>query len=128
MGAGPYRFVAFSPGVELTLEAFEGYWRKPPTVKRLVFRVVPDEATRLAGLKRGEVDVVYSLRGALADEVRRSSGLAVKPVVGQFTYWYSFVDQWDPSRPGLTGACASPPTSPSTAGPSTRRRRSASRG
>src|SRR5687767_4475304 len=36
IGAGPYKFVSFNPGVELVLEAFEQYWRKPPTVKRLV--------------------------------------------------------------------------------------------
>ena len=30
VGAGPYRFVAFTPGVELVLEAFEPYWRKVP--------------------------------------------------------------------------------------------------
>src|SRR5438309_7647760 len=28
VGAGPYKFVSFNPGVELVLEAFEGYWRK----------------------------------------------------------------------------------------------------
>src|SRR5499426_4155180 len=28
VGAGPYRFVSFTPGVELALEAHEGYWRK----------------------------------------------------------------------------------------------------
>jgi len=49
----PYRFVSFTPGVELVFEAFEGYWRKTPSVKRLVFRVIPDETTRLAALKRG---------------------------------------------------------------------------
>lgn len=32
--AGPYRFVSFNPGVELVLEAFEGYWRKPPSSRR----------------------------------------------------------------------------------------------
>src|SRR5262245_7444941 len=52
VGAGPYRFVSFTPGVELVLEAFDQYWRKPPQVKRLVFKVIPDEATRLAALKR----------------------------------------------------------------------------
>src|SRR5438067_904449 len=45
IGAGPYKFVSFNPGVELVLEAFEGYWRKPPSVKRLVMKVIPDEAT-----------------------------------------------------------------------------------
>ena len=52
VGAGPYKFVSFTPGVELTLEAFDGYWRKIPSVKRLVIRSIPDETTRLAALKR----------------------------------------------------------------------------
>ena len=30
IGAGPYKFVSFTPGVELVCEAFEGYWRKAP--------------------------------------------------------------------------------------------------
>src|SRR5262249_41991319 len=30
IGAGPYKFVSFSPGVELVMEAFDGYWRKTP--------------------------------------------------------------------------------------------------
>src|SRR5215468_493214 len=42
VGAGPYKFVSFTPGVELVLEAHEQYWRKAPTVKRLVLKAVPD--------------------------------------------------------------------------------------
>src|SRR5207249_8390836 len=83
IGAGPYKFVSFTPGVELVLEAFEGYWRKVPTVKRLVMKVIPDEATRTAALKRGEIDIAYSIRGELAEEVRKISGLSLKPVVLQ---------------------------------------------
>jgi peptide/nickel transport system substrate-binding protein len=30
IGAGPYRFVAFTPGVEVVFEAYEKYWRKLP--------------------------------------------------------------------------------------------------
>jgi peptide/nickel transport system substrate-binding protein len=67
VGAGPYRFVSFKPGVELVLEAFEGYWRKAPNVKTLTLRVIPDESTRLAALKRGEVDIAYSITGPLAE-------------------------------------------------------------
>src|SRR5437764_3455916 len=79
IGAGPYKFVSFNPGVELVLEAFDQYWRKPPVVRRLVFRVIPDESTRLAALKRGEVDVVYSIRGELAEDLRNTPGLSLKP-------------------------------------------------
>jgi peptide/nickel transport system substrate-binding protein len=99
VGAGPYKFVSFNPGVELVVEAFEQYWKKVPTVKRLVFKVVPDESTRLAMLKRGEADIVYSIRGALAEELRRTLGLSLKPAVIQGTFWLAFVDQWDPKSP-----------------------------
>jgi len=99
IGAGPYKFVSFTPGVELVLEAFDQYWRKVPNVKRLVFKSIPDETTRLAALKRGEVDIAYNLRGELAQEVRRTPGLTLKPNVGQATHWIYFADQRDPKSP-----------------------------
>src|SRR5436305_9752954 len=99
IGAGPYKFVSFNPGVELVLEAFEGYWRKPPSVKRLVMKVIPDEATRLAALKHGEVDIAYSIRGELAESIRRTPGLSLKPVVLQAPNWVYFPEQWDPKSP-----------------------------
>jgi peptide/nickel transport system substrate-binding protein len=99
IGAGPYRFVSFTPGVELVLEAFEQYWRKAPTVKRLVLKVVPDEATRAVALKRGDVDIAYVLRGPLAEEIQRTPGLTLKPTVIQAMWWLYFADQWDPKSP-----------------------------
>jgi peptide/nickel transport system substrate-binding protein len=99
VGAGPYKFVSFTPGVELVLEANERYWRKAPSVKRLVFKVIPDESTRLAALKRGEADIAYSIRGALAEELRRTPGLTLKPAVIQGTFWLYFTDQWDAKSP-----------------------------
>ena len=99
VGAGPYRFVSFTPGVELVLEAHEQYWRKVPSVKRLVFKSIPDEATRLAMLKRGEADVVYLLQSALAEEARRTPGLTLRPTPIVSTHWLVFLDQWDPKSP-----------------------------
>ena len=99
VGAGPYRFVSFQPGVELVLEANESYWRKTPSVKRLIFRSVPDDTTRLAMLKRGEADIAYSLRGPLGEEVRRTPGLTLKAAIPTFTEWLVFVEQWDPKSP-----------------------------
>src|SRR5437867_2516481 len=99
VGAGPYKFASFTPGVELVLEAFDQYWRKPPSVKRLILKVIPDEATRLAALKRGEVDVAYVIRGALAEELRRTPGLTLKHAALNATFWINFLDQWDPKSP-----------------------------
>jgi len=91
--------VSFQPGVELVLEANESYWRKTPSVKRLIFRSVPDDTTRLAMLKRGEADIAYSLRGPLGEEVRRTPGLTLKAAIPTFTEWLVFVEQWDPKSP-----------------------------
>ena len=99
IGAGPYRFVSMNPGIELTLEAFEGYWRKVPSVKRIVIKSVPDETTRAAALKRGEVDVAYFLNGPIAEDVRRTSGLKLVATRTNTVFFLDFVDQWDPKSP-----------------------------
>jgi peptide/nickel transport system substrate-binding protein len=99
VGAGPYRFVSFNPGVELVFEAFEGYWRKTPSVKRLVFKAVPDPATRLAVLKRGEADFAFAVSGELGEEVRRTPGLTLRPTLFMSIHWLVFADQWDPNSP-----------------------------
>jgi peptide/nickel transport system substrate-binding protein len=99
IGAGPYRFVSFTPGVEVVLEANDTYWRKRPAVRRLVLKVIPDESTRFAALKRGEVDIVYSIRGALAEDLRRTPGLSLVPTVLHGTFWVYFPEQWDTKSP-----------------------------
>jgi peptide/nickel transport system substrate-binding protein len=99
IGAGPYRFVSASPGVELVLEAFDGYWRKVPSVKRLVMKSVPDETTRAAALKSGEVDIAYFLNGPVAEEVRRTPGLKLVATRTYAVFFLDFVDQWDSKSP-----------------------------
>jgi peptide/nickel transport system substrate-binding protein len=98
VGAGPYRFVSFNPGVELVVEAFDGYWRKVPSIKRIVFRSLPDETTRAAALKSGEVDLAMLLSGPTAQEIKGTPGLRLAaPLLGIF--WLDFPDQWDPKSP-----------------------------
>jgi peptide/nickel transport system substrate-binding protein len=99
VGAGPYKFVSFTPGVELVMEAFDDFWRKKPSIKRIVIKVIPDEATRLAALQRGEVDIAYSIRGELAEDLQRTPGLTLKPAVGSAPFWLYFPEQWDTKSP-----------------------------
>jgi peptide/nickel transport system substrate-binding protein len=99
IGAGPYKFVSHQPGVELILEAHDRYWRKTPHVKRLVMKVVPDESTRLAMLKKGEADIAYLLAGPVAEEVRRTPSLRLVPSGGQWVPAVCMFDQWDAKSP-----------------------------
>ena len=99
VGAGPYRVVSFTPGIELVMEAFDGYWRKTPGIKRLVFRSMPEETTRAAALKKGEVDIVYLLSGPVAEDIRRTPGLRLVAAQPPGVFWLDFPSQFDPKSP-----------------------------
>jgi peptide/nickel transport system substrate-binding protein len=99
VGLGPYKFVSHTPGIELVMEAFEGHWRKVPSVKRLVFKTVPDPTTRAAMLKNGEVDVAYMLDAPAALELKRDPSLRLGFSGAIGVHYLDFFDQWEPKSP-----------------------------
>jgi len=99
VGAGPFKFVSFQPGIELVLDAFPDYWRKPPQVKRIIMKSIPDESTRAAAVKTGEVDIAFLFVGPLAEELRRTPGVRITAPLLYGMYWLDFLDQWDPKSP-----------------------------
>jgi peptide/nickel transport system substrate-binding protein len=99
VGAGPYKLVSFTPGIELVVEAFPDYWRKAPSVKRIVMRSIPDESTRAAAVKTGEVDIAYLFGGAIAGDLRGTPGIKVVAPLVYGVYWLDFLDQWNPKSP-----------------------------
>src|SRR6266404_6211535 len=58
VGSGPYKFVEQVTGSHIKLAAVDNHWRiGTPKYKNMVFKLVPEETTRIALLRRGEVDV-----------------------------------------------------------------------
>ena len=58
MGTGPYKFVEQVVGSHIKLTAVDCHWRiGMPKYKNITFKLVPEETTRIALLRRGEVDV-----------------------------------------------------------------------
>jgi peptide/nickel transport system substrate-binding protein len=96
IGIGPFKFVSHTPGVELVLEANEGYWRKVPNLKRIVIKGVPEATTRLAMLKRREADIAVALQGAIAEEVQKDPSLKLVDTRHPSIFWLEFAEQWDP--------------------------------
>src|SRR2546421_475897 len=99
VGLGPYKFVSYTPGIELVVEAFEGYWRKMPSVKRMVFKTVPDPTARAAMVKNGEVDLAYMLDTPAAMELKRDPNLRLGFSGAIGVHYLDFFDQWDPKSP-----------------------------
>ena len=58
IGTGPYRFVSYVPDAELKLVRNEEYWGEKPHWKDVVFRIIPNDASRVATLLAGDVDMI----------------------------------------------------------------------
>src|SRR5262245_581512 len=99
VGLGPYRFVRATPGVEMVLEANEQYWRKKPSIKRVVIKGVPDRTTRLAMLKTGEADIGYLMVGVEAATIKADPKLRLVSVIPTATWWVEFPEQWKAKSP-----------------------------
>jgi peptide/nickel transport system substrate-binding protein len=99
IGLGPYKFVGHTPGIELTLEAYAGYWRKVPNVQRIVMKGIPEGTTRLAMLKKGEADIAVALESSVAEEVKRDSRLTLVETRHASINWLELSEQWDPKSP-----------------------------
>ena len=99
VGLGPYRFARMDPGQEIALEANDQYWRKKPSIKRVVIKGVPDRTTRLAMLKTGEADIGYLMVGVEAATIKADPKLRLATVIPSATWWIEFPEQWKPKSP-----------------------------
>jgi peptide/nickel transport system substrate-binding protein len=97
IGAGPYKLVSQQQGVKLEFEAFEDYYR-PVHVKQLTMVSVPEAATRVAMLERGEADIMYFVPGELIDRVKSNPKLRLAPVVSG-NWWLEFPGFQNPANP-----------------------------
>jgi len=99
VGCGPYKFVEFIPGVNLVVEAHEGFWRKIPHIKRMEFPMVKEPATRVAMLRRGELDSATLLQGVFYEDVKKDPKLTLYSPISPTKWLVYFAGQWDPKSP-----------------------------
>ena len=97
IGAGPYKLVSQQPGIQLDFEAFEDYYR-PVHVKQLTMLAVPEAATRVAMLERGEADIMYFVPGELIARIKSNPKLTLAPVLSA-NWWLEFPGFQDPKSP-----------------------------
>lgn len=58
IGTGPFKFTEWVKGSHIRLARNDEYWRPgKPYLDGMVFRFIPDAATRAAGIESGEIDV-----------------------------------------------------------------------
>ena len=77
IGTGPFRFVAYKPGAELTLTKNPTYWGTPPIWGRIDYRIVSNSAGRVAALLSGDVDLIDNVPTTDAARLRTDPRVAI---------------------------------------------------
>lgn len=80
VGTGPYSFKERRKGESVTLARYDGYWGKKPAYESVVFRVVPEAATRESLLLSGQAEVI--ILPPIADLPNLQKNSAVKVIAG----------------------------------------------
>jgi peptide/nickel transport system substrate-binding protein len=58
IGTGPYKYVSWEPNGDLVLDRFDDYWRGMGAWEQVIRKEIPNDSSRLAALKAGQVDVI----------------------------------------------------------------------
>jgi peptide/nickel transport system substrate-binding protein len=76
VGAGPFKVTRWVKNSELSLERFDGYWRKgQPYLDRVVMKPMSDETVRLTNLKSGTLQLVDAVPPQNVAELKREGAL-----------------------------------------------------
>ncbi|MCA0873508.1 ABC transporter substrate-binding protein [Seohaeicola saemankumensis] len=76
IGTGPFKFVEWASGDRIVVEKWDGYRDADQiNLDKITFRILPDNQTRFASLKSGEVDVIWTDRGPTIVEAKKDSSI-----------------------------------------------------
>lgn len=71
-GTGPYKFVERVHGEKTVLVRNDDWWGGKAPLDRIIFRPIPDDATRLSALRSGEIDILTRVPADAADALEKA--------------------------------------------------------
>ena len=81
VGTGPYKVTAFNPGVSMTFERNDSYFKDSPKgqpkIGKIMQRTIPDNNTQIAELLAGTVDWIWKVPKDQADRLQASRNITV---------------------------------------------------
>ncbi|WP_201713176.1 glutathione ABC transporter substrate-binding protein [Rossellomorea arthrocnemi] len=90
VGTGPFVFESWETGKEIVFHKNESYWGDQPKVREVVFKVVPEETTRISMLETGEAHIAEPLSVNMMASVKTSSNVDVYRSEGFGTEYVGF--------------------------------------
>ena len=75
---GPFKLESYTQGSNITLVANEDYVDGAPKVQKLIFSIIPDDATAMQALLNGEIDYVEQVPAAYVEEFKANPDLRLE--------------------------------------------------
>jgi len=60
VGTGPFEFKAHHLGDKVVLSRFDGYFEGPAKIDTVIYRAIPEDATRVVEIESGGIDIMYN--------------------------------------------------------------------
>lgn len=91
VGTGPYEFVSWKHSNAVTLKANPNYWGQKPSIGNLVFKIIPDDSSRLVALKTGEIQMDMNITPDQASQAPRvlTSTAPASTDIGRITLYHA---------------------------------------
>jgi peptide/nickel transport system substrate-binding protein len=86
VGTGPYRLTDYVRDDHVTLEAYDEWWAGKPKIRTLIWRPIKEDASRVAALVAGEIDLAFDVPPELMPMVENSGAAKIKRVLSTRVY------------------------------------------
>lgn len=82
LGTGPYVYESMAEGQEIVLQKNPDYWDKDQavTMDTLIYKIIPDDTTRVTALSTGEVDFTVNTPSDMLDILTANESLEVQDI------------------------------------------------
>jgi len=91
IGTGPFKLVEWVKGDRIVLEKNPDYWWKGyPKVDRIIFRPIPELATRVAAIQAGDMDIVTRLTYEDAERLKANPDINIISYAKDRVYYIAF--------------------------------------
>lgn len=101
IGTGPFKFVEYIPGDRLVLKRNDNYWGEKPAWDQVIFKIISNNASRVAALLSGDVDMIDYVPPTEVDHLGKNPDIQVfkrpsdRPI-------FLYLDQWRDNSPFVT--------------------------
>ncbi len=107
IGTGPYRVTRFMVGEQATFERNDAWWDKQPHWTTVNYRAITNNASRIAALRSGDVDIIDQVPTSDVAELKSNPKLTVIALPGQRLI-YLAPDASRPTSPYVTDLAGKP--------------------